>query len=88
MNRDSHKGYRARLDNNWCWCSLTGSDTNQWVEVDLRFPASITGIKIQGDPNHSPNYIKTFKLRYSTDKTHYLYKKDVAHIVKVSATKY
>ena len=75
MNRQSHKGYNARLDNNNCWCSYTGSTLNQqWVKVDLRYPMSIRGISIQGDPGYTPNYIKKFKLRYSVDGTAFLYK--------------
>ena len=74
-NLQSHKGFEARLDNNNCWCSFTGSTLNQqWVQVDLRYPMSIRGISIQGDPNYTPNYIKTFKLRYSVDGTAFLYK--------------
>ena len=44
------------------------------MKVDLRYPMSIRGISIQGDPRHTPNYIKKFKLRYSVDGTAFLYK--------------
>ena len=75
QNFQTRKGYNARLDNNNCWCSYTGSTLNQqWVKVDLRYPMSIRGISIQGDPAHTPNYIKKFKLRYSVDGTAFLYK--------------
>lgn len=89
LNRASHKGYAARLDNGNCWCSSTGSTiTKQWVKVDLRFPASITGITIQGDPNYAPNYIKKFKLSYGTDGTNFFYKIDDRNIELVSCSKY
>ena len=83
-NGQSHKGFQARLDNNQCWCSFTGSTLlNQWVKVDLRYPMSIRGISIQGDPNHNPNYIKKFKLKYSVDGTNFLFKKDRVGTEKV-----
>ena len=76
-NMSTRRGFNARLDNNHCWCSYTGSTLlQQWVKVDLRYPMSIRGISIQGDPGHLPNYIKKFKFRYSVDGTNYLYKKD------------
>ena len=86
QNRTSHKGFNARLDNNNCWCSYTGSTLDQqWVKVDLRYPMSIRGISIQGDPGHTPNYIMKFKLRYSVDGTAFLYKTvDRNHIEEVS----
>ena len=83
-NRPISKGYNARLDNNECWCSFTGSTLlQQWVKVDLRYPMSIRGISIQGDPGYTPNYIKKFKLKYSVDGTIYLDKKDDTYHVKV-----
>ena len=74
LNRQTLKGFNARLDNTDCWCSHTSSQANQWVKVDLRYPLSIRGIKIQGNPAYTPNYIKKFQLRYSTDGTNFLYK--------------
>jgi len=74
MNLQNRKGFNARLDNYDCWCSHTSSQSNQWVKVDLRYPMSIRGIKIQGDYGYPPNYIKKFQLRYSTDGTNFLYK--------------
>ena len=74
MNLQTRKGFNARLDNPECWCSHTSSQSNQWVKVDLRYPMSIRGIKIQGDRGYPPNYIKKFRLRYSTDGTNFLYK--------------
>ena len=75
LNMQDYKGFSARLDNNYAWCSYTGSTLNQqWVKVDLRYPMSIRGISIQGDPRHTPNYIKKFKLRYSVDGTAFFYK--------------
>ena len=74
-NRQTSKGFNARLDGLNCWCSFTGSTLNQqWVKVDLRYPMSIRGISIQGDPGYPPNYIEKFKLRYSVDGTNFLYK--------------
>ena len=78
MNRQNRKGFNARLDNPECWCSHTSSQSNQWVKVDLRYPMSIRGIKIQGDPAYAANYIKKFQLRYSTDGTSFLYKTSAA----------
>ena len=76
-NLQDYKGFSARLDNNYAWCSFTGSTLDQqWVKVDLRYPMSIRGISIQGDPQYFPNYIKKFKLRYSVDGTAFLYKTD------------
>ena len=74
LDRQTYKGFNARLDNTNCWCSHTSSQSNQWVNVDLRYPMSIRGITIQGDPRYPPNYIKKFQLRYSTDGTNFLYK--------------
>ena len=74
LDRQNRKGFNARLDNYDCWCSHTSSQSNQWIKVDLRYPMSIRGIKIQGDPAYTPNYIKKFQLRYSTDGTNFLYK--------------
>ena len=44
------------------------------MRVDLNYPMSIRGITIQGDRGWPPNYIKKFKLRYSTNGTNFLYK--------------
>ncbi len=66
------------------WCSATSSQTNQWVKVDLEKPLQITGIAIQGDPVHPPNYIKKFKLKYSTDGSLFFHTKDSFHYDKVS----
>ena len=73
-NLQTRKGFNARLDNFDCWCSHTSSQSNQWVKVDLRYPMSIRGIKIQGDRGWPANYIKKFQLSYSTDGTNFLYK--------------
>ena len=75
LNRQNRKGFNARLDNGDCWCSLTRSTlSQQWVKVDLRYPMSIRGITIQGDPGYTLNYIEKFRLRYSTDGTNFTYK--------------
>ena len=75
LNRQNRKGFNARLDGANCWCSFTGSTLNQqWVKVDLRYPMSIRGISIQGDPGYPLNYIEKFTLRYSVDGTNFLYK--------------
>ena len=67
QNYQPKRGFNARLDNNQCWCSFTGSSLlQQWVRVDLRYPMSIRGISIQGDPNQPPNYIKKFMLIFGT----------------------
>ena len=73
-DEQQRKGFNARLDNTECWCAHRSSQSNQWVKVDLRYPMSITGVKIQGDYGYPPNYIKRFQLRYSTDGTNFLYK--------------
>lgn len=81
--RSTHEGYQARLNNNQCWCSATPTQSDQWVKVDLRHPMSITGIATQGDPNHLPNFVTKFKLRYSVDGSNYFYKIDDRYFVKV-----
>ena len=73
-NLQARKGFNARLDNDECWCSHTSKKYHPWVKVDLRYPMSIRGITIQGDPTYPPNFIFEFRLRYSTDGTNFLYK--------------
>ena len=88
-NLQTRKGFNARLDGLNCWCSITGSLLfEQWVKVDLRYPMSIRGISIQGDPGSSQNYVKKFKLRYSVDGTNFLYKTtDKDNVAMVCNTK-
>ncbi len=72
----THRGKEARLNNNRCWCSKTGTViTDQWVKVDLKKPMSITGIKIQGDPGWPKNYLTKFKLDYNYDDRTTFYNK-------------
>ncbi len=82
-NANSHSGKEARLHNGRSWCSATSSQINQWVKVDLEKPLQITGIAIQGDPVYPPNYIKKFKLKYSTDGSLFFFTRDSFHYPKV-----
>eukprot|EP00058_Branchiostoma_floridae_P010640 XP_002596128.1 hypothetical protein BRAFLDRAFT_66146 [Branchiostoma floridae] len=49
------------------WCAAT-NDPNQWIEVDLLNPTSVTGIQTQGRADYD-QWVETFQIQYSDDRS-------------------
>ena len=56
---------KARLNSDSSWSAGT-NDKNQWIQVDLDKPVTVTKIVTQGRKNYD-QWVKTFTLSYSFD---------------------
>ena len=64
---------QLRISSRLGWCgtsTVTGTNTGNWVEVDLRAPTIIRGFRTQGVKRHDGRlaYPKAIRLQYSTEK--------------------
>ncbi|XP_033105774.1 uncharacterized protein LOC117108037 [Anneissia japonica] len=60
-----HMAINGRLQARGSWCSRE-LDTNQWVQVSLPHPYTITGITTQGRSDYD-QWVTSYKIQYSMD---------------------
>ena len=67
-----HKAAYGRLngDRGNGWCSKEGRGNNEWLQVDIGKSTKACGLASQGDRN-SDEWVKAFKLSYSSDGTNW-----------------
>ena len=55
----------ARLHGNKCWVTQK-SDTNQWLQIDFKYKATVTEILTQGRGGKN-NFVRNYTIAYSDD---------------------
>jgi hypothetical protein len=55
----------ARLHGNKCWLAKS-SDTNQWLQIDFKYKATVAEILTQGRSNAN-QWVKSYTIAYSDD---------------------
>jgi hypothetical protein len=57
----------GRLHWNKCWHARS-PDTNQWLQIDFKYKATVTEILTQGCPDYYVNkWVKSYTIAYSDD---------------------
>jgi hypothetical protein len=57
----------ARLHRNKCWVAhAQKSDTNQWLQIDFKYKATVTEILTQGRGGKN-NFVRSYTIAYSDD---------------------
>ncbi|XP_071959441.1 uncharacterized protein [Antedon mediterranea] len=68
----NYHGYKGRLNRNSCW-SAKHNDNNQWIQIDLEVPTTVSGVATQGYDwdGYYPAWIETYHVQYSNDGTNF-----------------
>jgi hypothetical protein len=56
----------GRLHGNKCWIAGRPPDTNQWLQIDFKYKATVTEILTQARPNVY-QWVKSYTIAYSDD---------------------
>ena len=65
-DQDNQAAY-GRLHGDKRWCAKEGKSNNEWLQVDLRKSIQACGLATQGDRVRTHEWLKAFKLSYSSD---------------------
>ena len=58
---------KGRLHGNQCWIARP-SDTNQWLQIDFKYKATVTEILTQGRPHtFNDQWVRNYTIAYSDD---------------------
>ncbi|XP_057313827.1 uncharacterized protein LOC130655137 isoform X2 [Hydractinia symbiolongicarpus] len=72
---DVYLPFHGRLFSSVAWCGESGTYLEeyklQWFQVRFTQNTRINGMAIQGDPNYYQNFIRRFKLQFSTNGTNW-----------------
>ncbi|CAB4003658.1 Hypothetical predicted protein [Paramuricea clavata] len=64
---DGNSGPRyGRLHGNKFWLAARSPDTNQWLQIDFKYKATVTEILTQGRPDYN-QWVRSYTIAYSDD---------------------
>ena len=71
-NQHTQAAYgRLHGDRDDGWCANEGKSNNEWLQVDLGKSIQACGLATQGDKKGEREWVKAFKLPYSSDGTNW-----------------
>ncbi|CAB4006545.1 Hypothetical predicted protein [Paramuricea clavata] len=56
----------GRLHGKKCWIAGRSPDTNQWLQIDFKYKATVTEILTQGRPDYN-QWVRSYTIAYSDD---------------------